>query len=310
LDSHLPAKMFPPEIFNEIFSFLASEARVLVACSQAHSTFAQLVEPILYAHVIVYDGYLDAEDEHHLRLKPYQLSALLSGNPRILNYLRSLCVEFSAVYAQEMISILPGLKLERIQLNFTHGIFCTEWEQLRIAFRAAFVACISTSYMKEIHTNAISNIPLCSFGDCAALKHLTLCQRANPPLSNGPFNFPQLETLELSDWMMIGTSDYFFSWASKHASGLCSLMLRTPRRRCIRGFLPHLLTICSTSLVNLTIYYTKTCKSIYSATQIVLTLSDSTCGVCTFRHGFSWPPEPRATSPLHIYQLFYLSPEF
>ena len=45
--------MFPPEIFTEIFSFLASEPRVLLACSQAHPIFARLIEPIIYAHVMV-----------------------------------------------------------------------------------------------------------------------------------------------------------------------------------------------------------------------------------------------------------------
>jgi len=38
----LPAVMFPPEIFTEIFGFLTSEAPALIACSQAHPTFAQL----------------------------------------------------------------------------------------------------------------------------------------------------------------------------------------------------------------------------------------------------------------------------
>jgi len=32
--------MFPPEIFTEIFRFLALEPRVLLACSQAHPIFA------------------------------------------------------------------------------------------------------------------------------------------------------------------------------------------------------------------------------------------------------------------------------
>jgi len=53
--------MFPPEIFTEIFSFLTSEAHALVACSQAHPIFAQLVEPTLYAHVVINDH--DADDE-------------------------------------------------------------------------------------------------------------------------------------------------------------------------------------------------------------------------------------------------------
>jgi len=120
--------MFPPEIFGEIFSFLASETRVLVACSQAHPIFAKLVEPTLYAHVIVHNCDADDEDGRHLKFKPYQLSTLLSDNPQILNYLRSLRVELTRLYSdheamKEMITTLPGLKLERIQLTFAqHAI--------------------------------------------------------------------------------------------------------------------------------------------------------------------------------------------
>jgi len=51
--------MFPPEIFCEIFSFLTSEASVLLACSQAHPIFAQLIEPSLYAHVFVHNHEAD-----------------------------------------------------------------------------------------------------------------------------------------------------------------------------------------------------------------------------------------------------------
>ena len=263
--------MFPPEIFNEIFSYLTSEARVLVACSQAHLILAQLIEPILYAHVIIHNNDVDTEDEHHLKLKPYQLSTLLSDNPRILNHLRSLCVELSAIHnkgTEEIIAILPRLKLERIQLTFVHDTICAEWQWFHIAFRTAFLACISTSYMKEISLDAVSYLPLSSFADCAGLKRLTLCRHANPPLSNGSFNSPQLEALELSDWTMTGPFDYFFSWALKHASRLRSVTLRTPRSMGICKFLPRLLTICSTSLVNLTIHYTKTCKSIYPTPKI------------------------------------------
>jgi len=79
---------FPPEMFTEMFGFPASEARVLVACSQAHPIFAQLIEPILYAHVIIDNDDADSEDDDHLwhlMFKPYQLSTLLSDNPQILN---------------------------------------------------------------------------------------------------------------------------------------------------------------------------------------------------------------------------------
>ena len=257
--------MFPPEVFTEIFSILASEPRVLVACSQAHSIFAQLVEPTLYAHVIIHDNHADLADEHHLKLKPYQLSTLLSDKPRILNYLRSLCVELG-VYSddeatKEIISILPGLKLERIQLTLSHHI--SDWQFFPITFRTAFVACISTSRMKEICLDNIHRIPLISFADCAGLKRLVLWSDAVPPPNNS-FNFPHLETLELSDWTMARHSQDFSSWLSRHACGLRSLTLTTAKKNVVHGFLPHLLAIFSTSLVNLNIYYTS--KSIYSNT--------------------------------------------
>ena len=79
---------------------------------------------------------------HHLKFKPYQLSKLLSDNPQILNYFRSLCVELSNQifkdYGQvmkKMVTILPGLKLECIQLTFVQHNICAEWECFPIAFR-------------------------------------------------------------------------------------------------------------------------------------------------------------------------------
>ena len=256
--------MLPPEIFSEIFSFLASEARVLLACSQAHPIFAQLVEPTLYAHVVI-DRVAYYEDEHHLRFTPYQLSTLLSDNPRILNYLRSLRVELFTLFAyreamKEITAILLRLKLERIQLTFASRA-CARWEWLFKSFRTAFVACISTSYMREICLDNVGYIPLPSFADCAGLKRLTLWTRVVPP-SNRSFKFPQLEALELFDWEMADSSRGFLSWALTHASGLRSLTLSTPRKKVIRRFLPHLLTICSTSLVNLNIYYFEPSKPI------------------------------------------------
>jgi len=263
--------MFPPEIFIEIFGFLTSEAPALTACSQAHPIFAQLIEPILYAHVIVHDHYAVREDQHHLKLKPCQLSTLLSDKPRILNYLRSLHVNFSLDEClKEIAAILGGLKLERIQLTGTFD--CVSWERLPIAFRTAFVACISTSYMKEICLDGVWNMPLSSFADCAGLKRLGLWYYAVPP-SNISCNFPHLEVLELFDWNNNAHSQDFSSWALTHACGLRSLTLTTSIKNIIQGFLPSLLAICSTSLVNLSIYYTNARKPIYPVTRIVLTLS-------------------------------------
>jgi len=254
--------MFPPEIFGEIFSFLTSEASVLVACSQAHPIFAQLIEPTLYAHVMVHNHRAN-DDKHHLSFKPNQLSALLSDNPRIVNYLRSLCVDVFQFgsddeASKELIAILPGLKLERIRLTHSYGT--NDWRSFPITFRTAFVACISTSSMKEIYLDNISEFPLSSFADCAGLKRLTLFRMA-VPLLDSSFNFPQLEVLKLSDWTMGGPCQDLFSWLLTHACRLRSLTLATYRDDVMCAFLPRLVAICSTSLVNLSIYYAKLSKS-------------------------------------------------
>ena len=249
--------MFPPEIFTEIFNFLISEARVLVACSQAHPVFAQLIEPTLYAHVVVvHDDDADDEDHDHLRFKPHQLTALLADNPRILNYLRSLCVELPKVYSdgfmEDIIAIFGRLKLERIRL--THDV--KYWHWLPIAFRTAFVACISTPFMKEISIDGISDISLSSFADCPGLRQLSLWYDAIPPSNqNSQCNFPHLEVLELSSWAMDGRSYDILSWLRTQACGLRSLTFTTFQKSVLRTFLPRVLGICSTSLVNLNIYY-------------------------------------------------------
>jgi len=156
--------MFPPEIFCEIFSFLTLEARVLLACTQAHPIFTQLIGPSLFAHVIIHNHDADDEDGRYLKLKPYQFSAVLAENPRIVNYVRSLCVDLFRFHdddrvlddgaMKEITTILPGLKLERIQLTPSHGY--SYWTSFPAAFHTAFVACISTSSMKEICLNKAS----------------------------------------------------------------------------------------------------------------------------------------------------------
>ena len=265
--------MFPPEIFCEIFSFLTLEARVLLACTQAHPIFTQLIGPSLFAHVFVHNHDADDEDGRHLKLKPYQFSAVLVDNPRIVNYVRSLCVDLFRFYSddgamKEITTILPGLKLERIQLTLSHG--SSYWPSFPAAFHTAFIACISTSLMKEICLNKVYGIPLNSFAECAGLKRLTLWYRSEIPPSNISCKFPHLEALELTSWSMEMRHE-FFSWLSTHAYGLQSLKLITSRRDIIRVFLPRVLLICATSLVNLSIYYIS--KPIYPVSRVVLTLS-------------------------------------
>jgi len=126
--------MFPPEIF----SFLASEARVLVACSQAsHLCPTRRTNPLCSCcRPQVYDA--DVEYEHHLIFMPHQLSTPLSDNPQILNYLRSLClcVEVPRLHSDEVkkdiIAILGRLKLECVRLQVTHDF--EYWHRLPLPF--------------------------------------------------------------------------------------------------------------------------------------------------------------------------------
>jgi len=180
-------------------------------------------------------------------------------------------------------TLLRGLKLERIQLTVTrrHGLI--HWHLLPIAFHTAFLACISTPYMKEICIDAIPYFPLTQFADCAGLRHLKSCDSALP--SNGSFKFPQLETLELSDWAVGGHSHDFFSWLLTHACGLRFLMFTTSIESVIRTFLPRLLAICATSLVNLSIYFINS-KPIYPVTRVVVTLLHYSKLWCCYRHRF------------------------
>jgi len=111
--------MFPPEIFSEIYHRKPAYSSPVVELIPSLPD----IEPSLYAHVIVHNRDADAEDQH-LKFKPYQLSTLISDNPRILNYLRSLCVDlfncFDDACMEGITTILRGLKLERIQLTLTH----------------------------------------------------------------------------------------------------------------------------------------------------------------------------------------------
>ncbi len=78
--------MLPLEVLDLIFCFLQHVALKLY--SMAHPLFAQMARRHLYDHVTVYNLIADSE----VLLFPTELSKLLSKNPHISNYIRSLNV--------------------------------------------------------------------------------------------------------------------------------------------------------------------------------------------------------------------------
>ncbi len=137
----------PHDVLDHILSFLQSDLGALKACSQSHPKFIQLVEWHLYTSITLYDNNTISENGLGTR----QFINLLSDNPHIGNYIRSLEVSItygnrgSLQYLEDIASVLRMCSLLN-KIALKQIIF--HWASLPENFRLAFLDCLRLSSMK------------------------------------------------------------------------------------------------------------------------------------------------------------------
>ena len=171
--------MVPVEILDYIFGLLDGDKSSLEACSKVNPSFAKIVERHLYAHLgIVSDFPLSFNDPHAFSCS--QLSKLLSENPQVVKYIRSLRLEMNrgSEGMMELTSILPMLSnLERIFLRSWSPV---SWPILDELFRKTFIDCLL--HLKGLFLDSIGDFPLSILDKCDNLKRLSLYNFYSDPV--------------------------------------------------------------------------------------------------------------------------------
>ena len=249
--------MFPPEIFEQIFSFLQSDPFTLKTCCDALPALSKLAEPHLYALIIVHN--LEPVDSHSFT--PSQLIKLLSDNPRIAQYVIKLHIvikwptavpsrirSFNDREISPIFALLP--RLESILL-WSNGV---GWRLLQDNFRSAFIGCIRSNSIKEVCIQGFHEFPLATFNDCANLKSLAL----DGSFVYAPYPDPGIQLEHLSIHHCSKPSlPVFKPWVK--LTKPCSLDLRVSGSGDL-DMLRSLLQICSESLTSLELGFGKECE--------------------------------------------------
>jgi len=254
----------PDDVLDHILSFLQSDFRALKACSQSHPKFIRLIERHLYATVTLYDNNTISQNG----LRTCQFIGLLSDNPHIANYIRSLEFEVthdlikseSVQYLEDiasvlrMCSLLNKITLKQIALG---------WAALPEAFRLAFLDCLHLSSLKAVCIIHVSGFPLRALRDAKNLKRLTL--RGWTPghdIIPDHSTYLSIEDLSIQDCGPSALEDIII-WLQ--ARSLRSLEFSGPFEAIhIIGLLESLLSSCSNALVNLNLDFGTGCKSFYT----------------------------------------------
>ena len=251
----------PAELLDHILSFLQSEPKVLKKCSESHPLLRQLAEPYLSSYIWVRTD--------NTSFQGLDLTELLSKRPYIVHYIRHLEIyvsdgddkETRRCCLEELSTILPNLlALREITLDHT---LCAVfgWEEQPESFRRAFLDCLRSQSMQDVHLKHIWRFPFTSAlnGECS-IRSLTVrggtWQHSKPsPINNldldGPFmnQGPPLKSLRIQ----LGRESFlhgFVPWFATCRSQLRSLEFFSLDDR---GYdlLPKLLTSSSNSLTSL-----------------------------------------------------------
>lgn len=164
--------LLAPEILDHIFSFLQLDHATLKTCSQASSVLSPLVEPHLYAQITAYNP--DGPDTFT------EFTKLLSDNPYIANYVRSLTIMIpgSGIYLLNDDVILNNLpKLTRLEMITLNGFGIherTSWDNLSRKFQVAFTNCLQLPSMRYVALQNIWKPPFFILGKCRTMKGLFL----------------------------------------------------------------------------------------------------------------------------------------
>ena len=258
----------PFDILDRIFSLLKSHPKALLACSNAHSVFSQIVEKYRFHHIVISIGLGDTKFANSL--DPSNLRKHLAETPRIAKYVTVLQIEFNYIqhppesecgmasiweemaplflkaHLEEIASLLPMFPvLECIMLPTLNSALRVSESALPQSFRIALENCLHLPTLQEIHIGDMS-FPLSMLDNHANINHLAL---SGPPKIEREYletTYPQIKSLEIGE-IEGRYTEVFRTWAKRHTIGLQSLKFDLS---CHRTFLDVLRT-CSDTLENL-----------------------------------------------------------
>jgi len=164
--------MLPPEILDQIFSFLTTDKASLKACSSTHLVFLQLVQPYYYADVAV------SSTGDGGSFQAQELLTLLSEKPQISNYILHLKIsipEPSDHVALNTISTILHLLVRLTSIHhwqpYTHRI---SWNKLPESFLTAVMTCLRLPSMEVASFANIRSFPLTTFDNLPNIKTIRL----------------------------------------------------------------------------------------------------------------------------------------
>jgi hypothetical protein len=282
---------FSAEIIDHIFSFLSRET--LVAWSKDPALYP-IVERYLYHHLIVHIGKPIRPTLHHCSFEPNRLSKFVFRNPRILNYVRILQIEFRVLNRWEDAGKKQLDQFAKTLRRFPllECIILTtsayqEWYWSGV-FRAALDGRLSLPTVREVHLMGHSEFPSSLLDNRENIKNVSFSALA---LVNEGHNFklPKLQTLALSVHFM---SFDILSWIKLHISDLKSL-----KYTATSGLWPlsDILGVCSQTLERLDISLVDTkCKGYFPSTYgayLFIYLDHSDFKFETGESHLNYPPE-------------------
>jgi len=236
---------------RRLWGLLQSDTAALKACAKGHPFLSKLAERYLYVNVAVHNGsYTAKADENALEFR--EITKLLSDNPYIANYVRTLafCItrDASLFRPQDLVevsSVLPmflGLTKVALRAVGTRGS-SNSWPTLPETFRQAFLDCI---HMKEALLEHVWSFQLTHLNNC---KTVTLSQLQLPQHIDSNVSTARLKSLSIEnyDW------DTFSIGGWVQTLSLHSLRLSLPSESAKLDALhiPEFLTVCPNTLINL-----------------------------------------------------------
>jgi len=247
----------PDDVLDYIFSFLQSDIRALKACSQCDPKFERLVERHLYANIA-----LDDHTSGHDVRTVDSFIGLLSDNPHIANYVRSLDVVVTLDVAESILENVASILrmcslLRKISFSAPHTGQLLEWASLPENFRLAFLDCIRLPSMEAVSITLASDFPLTALNHSKSVKSLTLCGWT-PGLgfiAETP-RCPLLEDLAIQDCSREAVQKIIAWVQPSNLRSLEVMLLASHDRKQLSGFFSS----CSNTLTDLTLDIKSECK--------------------------------------------------
>ena len=231
-------ELLPYEVLDHIFSFLRSRPRSLLACSDAHPIFAQIVERYLYYHIIIPSISPQSDHRRGYRLELWRIIEVLSETPHINDYVRIMEITFKDYNMRYTAPIFSRFRsLQCIKLPY-----CGSWQSLDL--RDAMADCLRLPTLQEVHFGDIG-VPLSILEGRANITRISLSRYIQP--FDGPHRseFPQLESL-FADNFPSHIWDCLMKWGKRHLVKLQSVTHQYSGEKFL-----ELLGICSNSLRDL-----------------------------------------------------------